>query len=279
MASFLSTHPGMTTGPAGLVPSAKLFEFLKLNGKPKDEDRAKALLYLHDKCCTPKVDRELIVREIARKKYFIEHEHHPSTPKRIFKMLERKHADSLCERGCVGLGPLNYYTAVENKEIEDKHEGIFVVYAEGQRYSVLAATGVGSHVLVYCTTTDSTKNFGNDACVEIRQPEAFSAEIAKAITAKFKGKNELARVEQSNCVYQCSRVIAGRLQGFAEELVHLNELSVNTIDVITDKKYLIKEITHAGDSEYRFAFVMKADVPDYAVIESAELTKYCRRVR
>ncbi len=103
--------------------------------------------------------------------------------------------------------------------------------------------------------------------------------MAKAIAEHFKGRNELVRVEHSKCVYQHSRVVAGRLHGFSEGLVHLGELSVDTIDVLSDKKYLIKESTYAKDSEYRFAIVMRTDVPDYTVIECPQVARFCRRVR
>jgi hypothetical protein len=194
-------------------------------------------------------------------------------------MLRKRDADSFCERGSIGLGTPDYYASAEKKEIGDKHEGVFVTYAEGKRYSVFAATGVGKHVLVYCTTTDQTTDFGYDACVEITQPEDFAREIANTIATHFKFKNQLVRVEQSKCVYQHSRVIAGRLRAFSEDLVHLKELSVDTFDVLSDKKYLIKESIHAKDSEYRFAFVMKADIPKYTIIECPQVTRYCRRVR
>ena len=49
--------------------------------------------------------------------------------------------------------------------------------------------------------------------------------------------------------------------------------------MLSDKKYLIKESTHAAEKEYRFAFVMKTDVPDYTDIECPEAAKLCRRVR
>ena len=70
----------------------------------------------------------------------------------------------------------------------------------------------------------------------------------------FKGRNEFARAEHSKCAYQHTRIISGRLHGFSEALIQLGELSVDTIDVLSDKKYLIKEDTYRKDSEYRFAF-------------------------
>lgn len=279
MASFLSRNPGATTGPAGVVHSVNLSEYVIFKGPLKDEDKAKLLINMHDFYCTAKVDRDLVVSEITSKKYFIDRNRNPAIPQRVFKMLTTEHADSLCESGCIGLGPLNYYTTVENENIADKHEGIFVTYAEGSRYSIATATGAGSHVLVYCTTTDTNAWFGYDACVEIRQPAAFSQVLAKAVAERFKPNNELVRVEHSKCVYQHSRVIAGRLHGFSEELIHLGELSVDTIDVLSDKKYLIKESTHTTDSEYRFAVVMRTDVPDYTVIECPQVARFCRRVR
>jgi hypothetical protein len=80
-------------------------------------------------------------------------------------------------------------------------------------------------------------------------------------------------------VYQHTRIIFGQLHGFSEALIKLGELSVNTIDVLSDKKYRIKESTHRKESEYRFAFVMKTDVPEYTVIKCPEAAKLCRRVR
>jgi hypothetical protein len=279
MASFLSRNPGATSGPAGAVHSVNLSEYGIWEGPLKDEDKAKLLINMHDYWCTAKVDRDLVVTEIIRKRYFVDQNRRRATPTRVFKMLKEEHADSLCERGCLGLGPLNYYITVENEKIADKHGGMFITYAEGSRYSIATVTGAGSHVLVYCTTKDANARFGYEACVEISQPAAFSQVVAKAVAEHFKGRNELVRVEHSKCVYQHSRVIAGRLHGFSEGLVHLGELSVDTIDVLSDKKYLIKESTHAKDSEYRFAIVMRTDVPDYTVIECPQVARFCRRVR
>jgi hypothetical protein len=150
---------------------------------------------------------------------------------------------------------------------------------KGPRYSIATVTGAGSPVLVYCTTKDADARFGYEACVEISQPAAFSQAMAKAVAEHFKGRNELVRVEHSKCVYQHSRVIAGRLHGFSEALIHLGEVSVDTIDVLSDKKYLIKESTHVKDSEYWFAFVFRTDVPDYTVIDCPQAIRFCRRVR
>jgi hypothetical protein len=279
MASFLSRNPGVTTGPAGIVHSVKLSEYGIWEGPLKDEDKANLLINMHDYWCGAKVDRELVVTEIRRKRYFVDQHQSQSTPSRVFKMLKKEHADLLCERGCLGLGPLKYYTTVENEKIADEHEGMFITYADGSRYSIASVTGAGSHVLVYCTTKDTNAWFDYEACVEISQPAAFSELVASAVAEHFRGRNELVRVEHSKCVYQHSRVIAGRLHGFSEALVQIGELSVDTIDVLSDKKYLIKESTHAKDSEYRFAIVMRTDVPNYTVINCPQVVRFCRRVR
>jgi hypothetical protein len=147
------------------------------------------------------------------------------------------------------------------------------------RYSIASVSGAGRHVLLYCTTTDRNAQFGYDACVEISQPELFSQVVASAVVQHFKGRNQLVRPERSKCVYQHTRIISGRLSGFSETLIQLGELSVDTIDVLSDKKYRIKESTHRKEAEYRFAFVMKTDVPDYSVIKYPEVAKFCRRVR
>jgi hypothetical protein len=279
MANFLSRTPGTTTGPSGVVHSVNLSEYGIWEGPLKEEDKARLLINMHDSWCTAKVDRDLIVKEIKSKKYFIDQNRRPAIAARVFKMLRKEHADALCERGCLGLGPLNYYTTVENKTIADRHEGLFITYAEGSRYSIATVSGAGSHVLVYCTTTDANAQLGYDACVEIREPAVFSQVVAKGVADHFKGRNDLVRVEHSKCVYQHSRVIAGGLHGFSEALIQLGELSVNTIDVLSDKKYLIKESTYARDSEYRFAFVMRTDVPGYTVIGCPQGAEFCRRVR
>jgi Amidohydrolase len=238
-----------------------------------------ALQALHDAGVrATKVDRSLAIREIINKRYFADIKTHVAAPRRIFKHLKKEHADSLCERGELGLGPLNYYTTIENKNIADEHEGLFLTYAEGARHSIASVSGGGNHVLVYCTTTDLNAQFGYDACVEISQPELFARAIASAVVQHFKGRNELVRAEHTKCVYQHTRIISGRLHGFSEALIQLGELSVDTIDVLSDKKYLIKESSYRKDSEYRFAFVMRTDVPEYTVIKCPEATKFCRRI-
>lgn len=279
MASFLTSKPGATTGPAGVVPSVDCSEFGVWKLPLSDQDRATLLLNMHDYWVDAKVNRELVAREILRRRYFIDQNRISAVPNRVFKMLKKEHAEALCERGCLGLGPLKLYTALENDKIADKHEGRFIAYAEGSKYAVATVMGAGNHVLLYCTTTDPNADFGYDACVAIKRPELFSELVGRAVADHFKARNDLVRVGHSKCVYQHSRVIAGRLHGFNEELVHLKELSKDTIDVLSDKKYLIKESTHAAEKEYRFAFVMKADVPDYTVIECPEVAKLCRRVR
>jgi hypothetical protein len=280
MASFLSRYPGATSGPAGVVHSVDIFYWSLHDGSLTDDERAKLLIYLHDTFFEIKVDRELVVTEIKRKKYFVDQNRRSAISSRVFKMLSKAHQDLLCERGCLALGPLAYYTKVENERIADRHEGMFITYAQGSKLSIASVNRAGSHILVYCTTKDANARFGYDACVEICQPAAFSRVVAKAVAEHFKGRNDLVRVEHSKCVYQPSRVIAGRLRGFHQALADLGEVSVDTIDVLSDKKYIIKESTHAKDSEYRFAFVMKTDVPDsVSVIECPEAVKFCRRVR
>jgi hypothetical protein len=253
MASFLSTTPGATNGPAGAVHSVNLWEYGVWPGPLKDGERANLLINMHDYFFpTTKGDR-LVFREITTKKYFLGRRVRVASPRRVFKHLKREHAVSLCESGEFGLGPLNFYTTIENENIADKHEGLFVTYAEGFRCSIASVNGAGKHVLLYCTTTNRNAQFGYDACVEISQPEHFAQALASAVAQHFKGRNVLVRSEHSKCVYQHSRIISGRMHGFSEALVHLGELSVDTIDVLSDKKYLIKEKSHAKDSEYRFA--------------------------
>jgi hypothetical protein len=279
MASFLSRTPGATTGPAGLVHSVNLLEYGIWPGPLKDDDRANLLINMHDYFFPDKVGRNLAIKEIKNKRYFVDKGLNVAAPRHVFKHMRKEHAISLCERGELGLGPLNYYTTIENENIADKHEGWFITYAEGARYSIASVSGAGRHVLLYCTTTDRNAQFGYDACVEISQPELFSQIVASAVVQHFKERNQLVRPEHSKCVYQHTRIISGRLSGFSETLIQLGELSVDTIDVLSDKKYRIKESTHRKEAEYRFAFVMKTDVPDYIVIKCPEVAKSCRRVR
>ena len=275
----MSIKPGTTTGPAGIVHSALLTAYMVYDQPLNDDARAKILISMHEHCRTP-VNNDFVIKEIERKKYFIEHQFRKSaTPQRVFKMLKSDHADALCKRGCIGLGPLTFYKSAENKRISDEYEGTFPTLAEGKRYSICAISGVGSHVLVYCTTTDPGADFGYDACVEISQPAEFFQVATMGVANHFRGRNQLVRVEHSRCVYQHSRVITGRLHGFNEDLIHLGELSVDTIDVLSHGKYLVKERLYAGDSEYRFVFVMRADVSNYTAIECPELAKFCRRIR
>jgi hypothetical protein len=278
MASFLRRAPHATTGPVGLVHSVNLSEYGVWPGPLKEDDKAKLLINMHDYFFPTEVDRSLAIREIINKRYFADIKTHLSAPRRIFKHLKKEHADSLCERGEPGLGPLNYYTTIDTKKIADEHEGLFLTYAEGARYSIASVSGAGNHVLVYCTTTDLNAQFGYDACVEISQPECFSRAIASTLVQHFKGRNELVRAEHAKCAYQHTRIISGRLHGFSEALIQLGELSVDTIDVLSDKKYLIKESTYRKDSEYRFAFVTRTDVPEYTVIRCPEATKFYRRI-
>src|SRR5690349_20938887 len=109
VASFMSKNPGVTSGPAGIVHSFALSEHVICKGPLPDDDKAKLLIYLHDKWADSKVDRNLVVREINRKRYFIDGHKRPRAPHRVFKMLKKEHADSLCDRGYLCLGPLKYY--------------------------------------------------------------------------------------------------------------------------------------------------------------------------
>jgi hypothetical protein len=279
MATFLSRIPGATTGPAGLVHSVSLSEYGIWEGRLKDEDRANLLINMHEHCIPTKGDRKLVIREIRRKKYFVDERRPTAAPRRVFKNLKPEHAESLCEGGELGLGPLNYYATIENEYIVDKHEGLLITYAESDRYSIATVSGAGRHVLLYCTTLSQNTQFGYGACVEISHPKLFSQVVASAIARHFNGKNQLVRAEHSRCVYQHSRIISGRLHGFSDALIKLGELSVDTIDVLSDRKYLIKESTHEKEAEYRFAFVMKTDVEGYTVIKCPEAAKLCRRVR
>jgi hypothetical protein len=280
MASFMTSKPGMTHGPAGPVHSVKLGEYVLFEKPLSDDERAKLLINMHDHWCMSKENRNSIVREIKRKRYFTDGVLKPGIPRRLFKIMKARYADMLCENGVLGLGPLNYYQKVEDQDIYDKHEGVFIAYAEGEKCAVASVSEAGSHVLLYCTTTEPDARFeGYDACVEIRDPEAFMRATANSVSAHFSGRNELLRVEQSPCVYQHSRIVAGRLSGFSEALIHLGEISVDTIEVLSAKKYLIKETAYASDSEYRIAFGMRTDVLDYTVVECREVIGYCRRVR
>lgn len=173
MASFLSRTPGATTAPAGSVHSVNLMEYGIWEGRLKDNDRANLLINMHDYFFPNKVDHNLAAAEIRNKRYFFDKGANASTPRHVFKHMRKEHAISLCERGELGLGPLNYYTTIENKNIVDKHEGWFITYAEGARFSIASVNGAGSHVLLYCTTTDPNVQFGYEACVEIGQPRLF----------------------------------------------------------------------------------------------------------
>ena len=165
MASFLRRAPHATTGPVGLVHSVNLSEYGVWPGPLKDNDRANLLINMHDYFFPDKVGRNLAIKEIRNKKYFVDRGINVDAPRHVFKHMREEHAISLCERGELGLGPLNYYTTIENENIADKHEGWFITYAEGARYSIASVSGAHRHVLLYCTTTDRNAQFGYDACV------------------------------------------------------------------------------------------------------------------
>src|SRR5262245_33247365 len=135
MASFLSRTPGATTGPAGRVHSVNLAEYGIWEGRLNDNDRANLLINMHDYFFPTKVNRNLAIKEIRNKRYFVDKGVNVAAPRHLFKHMRKEHAVSLCERGELGLGPLNYYTTIENENIADKHEGW--VYYVCRRRSVL----------------------------------------------------------------------------------------------------------------------------------------------
>jgi hypothetical protein len=242
------------------------------------QEQANLLMYLHDKWVGTANHKDLL-REVRQKRYFKDGDLHKRVPRCLFKKMRAVHADALCAKGEIGLGPVRYYTDVANKRIADPNEGWFVAHAVGSEHSVTAALGAGQHVLVYCTTLDRNAPFpGYDACVEITDPTAFARAVSRSVAAYFGRSNELVRVEHGRCVYQHSRILSGQLDAFSEALVRLGELSVDTIDVLSDKQYLIKERAHAKDAEYRFAFVMRTDVRDYTIVKCSEAAAFCRRV-
>ena len=110
-----TTNTGATTGPASVVHSVNLSEYGIWQGPLKDDDRAKLLINMHDYFFPTKADRKRAIKEIINKRYFADKRAYVATPRRVFKHLRKEHADSLCERGELGLGPLNYYTTVENE--------------------------------------------------------------------------------------------------------------------------------------------------------------------
>jgi hypothetical protein len=278
MASFLERHPGTTTGPAGAVHSISLSEY-GVWPLLTESDRSKLLINMHD-FWFPKADRSLAQAEIERGAYFTDAVHSSGRPPRLFKMMKPVHAEALCRDGVVGLGPLKYYTTVENRAIADASEGLFITHADGERNSVLSVTSAGSHVLLHCTTSDINARFdGYEACVEIIDGERFAAVISAGLNKHFAGKNRVTNVESSKCVYQHSRIISGRLHGFGEALLELGELSKDTIDVLSDKKYLIKDTSYSKDREFRSAFVMQMDVAEYVLLSCPEVSSLCRRIR
>lgn len=278
MAKFMSSRPGATTGPAGHVHSVTLGEYI-ITGPLNQPNLVKFLMYLHDDWCVVTARREDVLREVRRRLYFRGEDKQERVPRRVFKKMMARHADALCAKGQIGLGPVRYYTAVENRRIVDPHEGFFIAHAAGVEQAVTAVLSAGQHVLVYCTTLDESAPFpGYDACVEISDPAAFARAVSRSVAAHFGRSNHLALMEHGPCVYQHSRILSGRLHGFTEALVRMGELSVDTIDVLTHKQYLIKERAYAKDAEYRFAFVMRRDVPDYTVVECAEAASFCRRI-
>jgi hypothetical protein len=61
--------------------------------------------------------RNLAIKEIRNKRYFVDKGLNVAAPRHVFKHMREEHAISLCERGELGLGPLNYYTTIENENI------------------------------------------------------------------------------------------------------------------------------------------------------------------
>jgi hypothetical protein len=138
---------------------------------------------------------------------------------------------------------------------------------------------VGDHLLIFYTTGDVKAEFeGYDACVEIIDGNRFAAVISAGLDKHFAGKNRVTSIESSEWVYQHSRIISGHLHGFNEALLEFGELSKDTIDVLSDKKYLIKESSYSKDREYRFAFSMQRDVNEYVFACCPEITAVYRRV-
>ena len=253
-------------------------EYCVYQNPVSDTDNEKILWYLHNKWInSPNSDD--IISEIHKRKYLNTDRLKLSIPKRLFKKMKAEYADLLCNNGIVRLGALSFYEKCENHAIKDSNEGLFICQAVGQDKTVYAVVRTNEHVLVYCVTKDLNANFdGYDACVEILNPGEFAMRLRNALNIKFAGKNALKYSIMARCHYQHSRIVCGALHGFAESLVDLGELSVDTIDVIADRKFIIKERQFIADNEFRFAFVMQGDVQNYVTIECPDIIGLCRRI-
>lgn len=269
---------GITSGPVGLTHSITLGEYCVYQNPVSETDNKNILLYLHNKWIGAH-NSDDIISEIHKRKYLNTGRLRLSIPKRIFKKMKAEYADLLCKNGIVRLGRLSSYEKNENPAIADRNEGLFICQAVGQNKTVYATVRANEHVLVYCVTKDINATFDSyDSCVEISNPAEFAARLGKALQMKFAGKNALKYSTMADCHYQHSRIVRGALHGFAEALVDLGELSVDTIDVVSDRKFIIKEQRFIADNEFRFAFVMQGDVQNYVTIECTDIIRLCRRV-
>jgi hypothetical protein len=217
--------------------------------------------------------------EIRRRAYLHNRSSSSAFPHRLYKMLKAAHADALCSKGEFGIGPLRYYTEVEQKSIQDIDEGRFITLAHNSERTILAVIGVGNHTVVYCTSRDPKATFsGYDACVEITQPAKYFHAMEAAITRTLGATNRIKGSSNGACHYQHTRIVEGRLRRSAAATAAKGILSFETIDTIANHKFLIKDMRFLADQEYRFAFELETDVLQYCVITEPALTQMCRRI-
>jgi hypothetical protein len=224
----------------GRTPSFSMRAFVNLGCALTDSQRV-ALLIDEQKHTRKGLTKEA-EEEIRRRAYLHNRSSSSSFPKRLYKMLKAAHADALCSRGEFGVGPLQYYTEVEQKSIQDIDEGRFITLAHNSGQTILAVIGVGNHTLVYCTSRDPKATFcGYDACVEITQPGKYFHAMEVAITRTFGATNRMKGSSNGACHYQHTRIVEGRLRRSAAATLTGGVFSYETIDTIANHKFLIKD--------------------------------------
>lgn len=276
MATSYMSSTGLTTGPRGSRPSFLLSEYIIFKGILSKKDLKNLLVNQHYRFFG-QLDQN-VIKEINKRRYLNCDSMTGKYPKILYKMMKSENANKLCDFGSVMLGSIPYYAKTENTSIRDGLEGSFLSLAIGKNLSVASLVGTGNHVLCFCTTEDQSVRFdGYDACVEIREPSLFANLVSQSLKKELSG-HVMQEVILGSCNYQFSRVIIGKMHDYNEALMHLGELSVETVDVLSNHKFRLKPARYAHESEFRMAFVMDHDVPSYVALKCPEIRNLCRRL-
>ncbi|NUQ21265.1 MAG: hypothetical protein HOQ09_09930 [Gemmatimonadaceae bacterium] len=200
----------------------------------------------------------------------------------VYRYMEPQFVDDFFSLGKLRISSFARFHRHEDEQRGDREEGWSTVIGEHGDSTFMSITQRGHDAYVLCGTTvpnrEAMRDFGT-GCIWIVDTARFA--IAVSLALPFYGGGI-----EGHCIYQDDRSFRVKLDanpGLVEHQaqpagIDLSLMIQNLNQFSGPEMFFLKSDRFSHQSEYRFVWYSRGNVPEYLDIQCPDAVKFCRRV-